>query len=225
MAEARRKPFSGILPRFCRILPLGLVLAAFPAYARDVGVAVCFNYGCQTQREIRIDEVHLDAMTRALKGANSAEGERRRLARVIGALYALASEQTPIGSDRGGNDADDSAWGRMDCIDHSTTTTRFLKLLEARGDLRWHRVLEPARRLRFWVAQHFSAVIEALPEAALPDRAETDRPSDAPDRRYAVDSWFVDNGKPAVILPLEDWLEGKDPVSNTSPEADATQAL
>ena len=29
--------------------------------------------------------------------------------------------------------------------------------------------------------------------------------------RFVVDSWFVDNGQPAVILPLAEWKEGAGP--------------
>jgi hypothetical protein len=29
--------------------------------------------------------------------------------------------------------------------------------------------------------------------------------------RFAVDSWFVDNGQPAVILPLDEWKKGAGP--------------
>jgi hypothetical protein len=117
---------------------------------------------------------------------------------VIGRLYAWAGEQSDIHNDRAGNFDDGHVPGKMDCIDHSTSTTRLLKLLEARGYLRWHRVLAPVERgvgKLFFV--HGSAVIEE----------KTD--GDAP--RFVVDSWFVDNGQPAVILPLGDWKKGAGP--------------
>ncbi|MDR0233278.1 MAG: hypothetical protein LBI31_00460 [Zoogloeaceae bacterium] len=176
-----------------------LLLAAFvgfsPARAEEaVKIDVCFNYGCITQWSVAFAPNALNALLRELAEAKDAESEREKLAAVIGRLYALAAEQTPVGNDKGGNYADVAVWGRMDCIDHSTTTTRFLRLIEARGGLRWHRVLEPVRRMRFFVLQHLSAVIE-----------------DAEGKAYAVDSWFVDNGEPAIILPLEDWMNGAGP--------------
>ena len=27
---------------------------------------------------------------------------------------------------------------------------------------------------------------------------------------YVVDSWFYDNGQPAVVMPLDDWMEWLD---------------
>ena len=63
-----------------------------------------------------------------------ASGER--LAETLGSLYAWGGEQSDIHNDRGGNYADDQVSGRMDCIDHSTSTTRLLHLLVRRGYLR-----------------------------------------------------------------------------------------
>ncbi|MDR2165325.1 MAG: hypothetical protein LBO79_06845 [Zoogloeaceae bacterium] len=192
---------------------LACALWAVPARAQDAEIPVCFNYGCLAQQSVRIAAGRLDALLAALREARDAEDERQRLAKAIGALYAIAAEQTPVGNDKGGNYADASASGRMDCIDHAVTTTRFLKLLEARGGLRWHKVLEPARRARFFVMQHYSAVVEVLsPSTDCPkDENENCRPQDRSREGYVVDSWFVDNGAPAVVLPLADWLDGAGP--------------
>lgn len=188
--------------RFLLVLLLAWCASAV-AESREARVEVCFNYGCLSRWPVVFEPMRLDGVLLMLERAESAAGERQLLALAIGELYAQAAEQTPIGRDRGGNYADDTAFGRMDCIDHSTTTTAFLKLLEQRGGLRWHRVLEPARRVRGVVFQHFSAVIEELPVAAQGQQE--------PLPRYVVDSWFVDNGKPAVILPLDAWMEGEGP--------------
>jgi hypothetical protein len=93
--------------------------------------------------------------------------------------------------------ADDGVHGRMDCIDHSTTTTRLLRLLENRGWLQFHRVLEPVRRIRYLFAVHFSAQIEEF--GPVPKEPQ---PLAADPVRFVVDSWFRDNGQPAVVLPL-----------------------
>ncbi|MDR1888253.1 MAG: hypothetical protein LBQ81_02550 [Zoogloeaceae bacterium] len=175
------------------ILPL-------PANAEDATLEICFNYSCVTRRPVTVDSSRLRVLTQDLQQAQDAAEERARLSVVIGRLYALAAEQTPIGNDKGGNFADDGVFGRMDCIDHSTTTTAFLRLLVEQGGLRWHKVLPPARRLRFWLLQHFSAQIEEQPTAETTEG-----------RKYVVDSWFVDNGEAAIILPLEAWEKGEGP--------------
>ena len=164
----------------------------------DETVRICYGYGCLAQAEIRYTEGQLGEVRRMLFAAVDAENERNTLSEVIGRLYAWGGEQSDIHNDRGGNYADGHLPGKMDCIDHSTSTTRLLRMLEARGYLRWHAVLDPVERgvaKLFFV--HWTAVI-----------AEKMKGEDA---RFAVDSWFVDNGQPAVILPLDEWKKGAGP--------------
>lgn len=209
--------------------PAAVAAATSEAGARvGAEVSICYNYGC-----LREDVVHFQGATLArvgerLASARTAVEERQRLAEAVGRLYRVASTQTPVGADRAGNFLDAEAHGRMDCIDHSTSTTRLLELADARGWLRFHRVVEPARRTRL-ILQHFSAVIEVLTMeerlARLPPGEalagcnctedglviEATDGADRPGERYVVDSWFVDNGEPAVVLPLAEWLNGGGP--------------
>jgi hypothetical protein len=177
-----------------------LLLALALPVSADVVVPVCHGYGCIVQDEIRFSESQLARVTRQMASAVNAENERKLLGEAIGQLYAWGGEQSDIRNDRGGNYADAGIPGRMDCIDHSISTTRLLELLAARGALRWHRVLTPEVRHFLWIfPAHWSAVIEAL-------AAEDSAP-----QRFVVDSWFVNNGEPAVILPLADWKKGAGP--------------
>ena len=205
-------------------------------------VSICYNYGCVREEEVRFRAATLTRLVARFAGAQTAEEERAVLGEALGRLYRVAAIQTPIAADRGGNLLDDGVNGRMDCIDHSTSSTRLLRLLEARGALRFHRVLEPVRRARF-IFQHFSAAIEELScaersarvaPAPAPSDVSTEVPTAAlahgpcaeagqnienagsadaasPGARYVVDSWFVDNGEPAVVLPLAEWLNGEGP--------------
>jgi hypothetical protein len=52
------------------------------------------------------------------------------------------------------------------------------------------------------VFDHYSAQIEEIGKSVSAD----EKPA-----RYVVDSWFVDNGQPAVVMPLENWLAGEGP--------------
>lgn len=176
---------------------VGLLLCVGASAAlADETMTVCFNYGCASEGVARLAEPRLRAIGKGLHGARSAAEERGHLAVAIGRLYAWAGEQTPIGADHAGNVADGGAYGAMDCIDHSTTTTRFLELLARRGWLRFHHVLAPERR--GWIFQHYTAVIEEnLPSALLQ--------ADPGSARWAVDSWYVEPGQPALVLPLEEW--------------------
>lgn len=102
----------------------------------DEVVPVCYGYSCLAQVEIRYSEMQLGEVRQMLRSAEDAEGERTVLAAVMGRLYAWGGEQSVIRNDRGGNFADGHVPGKMDCIDHSTSTTRLLKMLEARQYLR-----------------------------------------------------------------------------------------
>lgn len=182
-----------------RILVASLLLWAGVA-AADEHVAVCFNYGCLNEESVVFSEARIGAVGERLQQAASPVEERTLLAQVIGQLYRWAGEQSPINADRPGDFLDDDAYGKMDCIDHAETTTRLLKMLEKRGLLRFHSVDVVHRRLRWFVAQHFSAVIR--------ERSAGESVGGA---QFVVDTWFGEHGDPAVVLPLEDWLDGEGP--------------
>lgn len=175
----------------------------------DAAVEVCYNYGCAAQTSVTFSTERLLEVAALLSRANSPTAERALLGQALGRLYAWAGEQSPIAGDRHGNFADDGVEGRMDCIDHSLTTTRMLHLLADRGLLRWHRVVERERRVRGLVFQHFSAAIEEVSAVIAPGGVSESAVADGVANRFAVDSWFVDNGQPAVILPLGAWLDGE----------------
>jgi hypothetical protein len=178
------------------LLPFLLLLPGLVPAAETV--RICHGYSCLAQADIRYTEGQLGEVRRLLIATVNAENERKMISEAIGRLYAWAGEQSDIHNDRAGNLADGHVAGKMDCIDHSTSTTRLLKLLETRGYLRWHRVVEPvARGVATVFFVHWSAVIEEK--------------TDGEAARFAVDSWFVDNGQPAVVLPLEDWKKGAGP--------------
>jgi hypothetical protein len=168
------------------------LLACGAGAARADEVTICYNYGCHAKAQVDFSEAQLDTLRQQLEAAGDAAAERKAISMVIGRMYAIAGEQTPVWRDKGGNFADGGENGQMDCIDHSTNTYAFLSLLDVHGWLRFHEVLEPVRRVRFFVAVHWSA------------RVRDKRTQQA----YAVDSWYVDNGRPAIVVPVEAWQSG-----------------
>lgn len=198
IAAYAARPNPGRYPRWSRIAAAVCVslLVAAHAWAQDAEVRICFDYACAHESQARFDAATLETVARRLALAQDAADERARMADAVALLYLAAGKQTPIWRDRGGNRNDDTdVAGAMDCIDHATNTTSFLQLMARAGMLRFHRVGEPARRVRFFVAEHWSArVIEAGSGA-----------------EYAVDSWFFDPGTPAVVMPLQAWRDGVAP--------------
>lgn len=179
-----------------RALAFLLFLSGFwiPAARADT-LDVCYNYGCQVQSAVEITPQQLEALQSMLARAGDASSERLALAATVGRMYRMAGAQTPIWRDKGGNSEDDEVEGRMDCVDHSTNTSRFIELLSDRGWLRFHDPLPRQMRRRGLIFDHWTAVI-----------AERDS-----GEKFAVDSWFFDHGEAAAVLPFEEWLDGRDP--------------
>ena len=183
-----------------RVLGCFLLLCSLAAWAEE-RVAVCFNYGCSSQVEVVYSDKRLRTVGRVMTAARSAEEERDVLSVTIGRLLKWAGEQSPISADKGGNIGDDDVSGKMDCIDHSTTTTRLLHMMEEHNWLRYHHTLEPVARRHFVFFEHHSALIEESSPATEGGEA----------KRFVVDSWFFDNGQPAAVMPLVSWLAGEGP--------------
>ena len=187
-----------------KYLCLALLLLSSICHAEiEAEVSVCHDYGCKNETTVVFRDWQLGNITVAMASVATAADERERLGPVLGQLYAWAGEQSPIWRDRGGNYNDDELPGTMDCIDHAATTTRLLYLLSDLGLLRHHRVLTPQYRGR--ILQHYSAVIEEID-------ADGHQHADGEEHGvFVVDSWFGDNGTPALVMPIEQWREGGGP--------------
>jgi hypothetical protein len=170
-----------------------LALPARSAHAEVV--TICYNYGCYARTLVDHSETQLDRLHQALAAAADAKAEREAISAVIARMYAIAGEQTPVWRDKGGNYADGGENGKVDCIDHSTNTSACLRLLEAHGWLRFHEVVQPVMRRRLLTSEHWAARIR-----------ERETQAD-----YVVDSWFFDNGHPALVLPVKHVLAEKTP--------------
>jgi len=169
-----------------------VLLACAPAGAEPMRLMVCYDYGCKAQDEVVFEDALFDEVEEMLQTAVDARSERFAISAAVARMYVEAGKQTPIWRDHGGDSADEGI-GSMDCIDHAANTTTFLKLLEARGLLRFHDVGLAVKRGFF--AEHWAALINERKGGA----------------HYTVDSWFYDFGMPAVVTPLPDWLDGLRP--------------
>ncbi len=175
-------------------LAVALQTFAWAAQA-DETVEICFNYGCAHREEVRFEVEILSEVQAHLRQATNPAEERVRIGEAVAKLYVAAARTTPIWRDRGGNYPEDPPEsGIMDCIDHSTNTTRFLGVMRKHNMLRFHEVGDRLHRIRF-LAEHWSAQV-------------TERDSGS---TYAVDSWYFDHGWPAVVMPVAEWRRGRDP--------------
>jgi hypothetical protein len=163
--------------------------------------SVCFDHTCRTIVTRSFSPGEWQRITLPLQvPALSAAAERIAIAQTIALMEQLVGEKTGTSGDRGGNLAGFGQPGQMDCIDESNNATTYLKLLQQDGLLKHHQVKGRATRFGLRAGMpHTTAVIEDV----------------AAQQRYAVDSWFFDNGEPPVIMPLEEWKTGWRPDDNS----------
>lgn len=153
-------------------------------------IVICYNYSCSRSAQVRPAIEDWKMVTDQFRpAARSPIEERQMIRRAIGLLEQIAGEQTPTYRDRGRNPIVDEWPGQMDCIDESTNTARYLELLQQRGLLHWHGVVERAYRAPFILDQHWAGQIVELQTGD----------------HYAVDSWHLDNGNPPYIQAISDW--------------------
>lgn len=132
----------------------------------------------------------------------TAKDERERVAEAVAAWERAAAESTPIGLDVGGTFEGVGESGQLDCVDEAVNTTRLLVLLQESRLLRFHVAEAPATRGAFLLGwPHTSAVLMEKQTGA----------------RFAVDSWFHDNGVMAEVVPLDTWLAGWAPAEGATP--------
>ena len=196
-----------------RVLPLLLILSPVAGPVADNFVhgdiistptpsrySVCFDHSCTSVVIDSLSDAEWHQVAAPLRNpASSAAQERAAIARSMALFETIIGRHTGTTLDRGRNIAGFGQPGQLDCIDESTNTTTYLRLLERDGLLRFHRVAERATRFGLFVGMpHSTAVIEEFDSGS----------------RYAVDSWFRDNGQLPHIVRLEDWRSGLDPADD-----------
>jgi hypothetical protein len=176
----------------------GCVTAPLPSENETIRLdAVPFVYsaGKQVQTTIGVsseDWTRIEAFFEP--PATTPQEERHRIRYSIAIFEQIAGSQTPTWKDQAVNHAHFGSDGALDCIDESTNTTVYLRVLEQHGLLRYHEVNPPIARHRFFLDIHQTAVIV---EVETGDE-------------YVVDSWFRDNGFPPYITTVDAWYD-RDP--------------
>ncbi len=158
-------------------------------------MTVCHGNGCLYLAHVGLTpQQWQEVVGRFLPAAADAGQERAQLRQAIATMERFAGAATGTWRDKGGTF--NGGEGQMDCIDESINTTLYLTLFQKYGLMRRHRVAERATRGWFVAGwPHTSAVVSEVGQTRL----------------WAVDSWFLDNGEPPFILPIETWKAGWKP--------------
>lgn len=163
-------------------------------------IPACSGYGCADLDIVSLDDAEWQRVrAHLLPAARNAAAERAQIARAVGEFERIIGPKTGTDRDRAETHPRLFDLGQMDCIDESTNTTNYLRLLAAQGLLRWHTVGPAATR---------GYLIFGWPHSTAVIREKTS------ETEYAVDSWFFDNGVDAVIVPLPLWYDGWKPPKN-----------
>jgi hypothetical protein len=159
--------------------------------------SVCHDHGCAEVDQLSLSPHEWRSLQRLFSRTSASPAQERDfIARAIAHFETLVGEHTGTWNDKAADLKGLGQRGQMDCIDESTNTTTYLRILQREKLLRWHTVEDRATRGWFITGwPHTTAVIRDK------QSGET----------YAVDSWFRDNGQPPYILPLKQWKEGWDP--------------
>ena len=164
---------------------------------------ICYDNGCASLAWVTLSAEQWQRVKSAFPGLTaSASDEREQIRTAIGLFETIVGDITGTSNDKGGNWAGFGLPKQMDCIDESTNTTIYLRMLQKYGLLHWHSVGDRVTRWGLFRWPHTTAIVE--------ERATR--------QRWAVDSWFLDNGKPPFVLPLEVWKAGWTPFRHDAAE-------
>jgi len=164
--------------------------------AENQDVVVCSGYNCNftTQIEFEADDIEYIKSIFTKRDSRSSYQERQMIASAIATMETITGEIVGTKDDKGGV-LENQYIGdktKQDCVDESATTTSYLNFLIDHELIFLHEIVVPQSRGALIDGRwpHFSATI----------RDKTTK------KQYVVDSWFRDNGKPPVIMELQDWV-------------------
>ncbi|WP_440027459.1 hypothetical protein [Chromobacterium amazonense] len=183
-----------------------LLLFALPQAFADA-LNICYHYRCSRHASFELSAEEHDWLAARLSQADTAQNEREAVADAVQALYFIAARDMPIWQDKGGNFHDGPAEGRMDCVDHSSNVTTFLRYLDSQGWLKFHRAAPPEWRAPWILDLHYTGVLH----------------DNAANQDWAVDTWFKDFGEPPVVVPLSVWMKGYEPPAVSEPVRQASK--
>jgi hypothetical protein len=164
----------------------------------------CYGNSCRLHSRVTLVPDQWQQVRAVFEPAPAdALAERQAVARAIGVLERFTGEQTGTSEDAPGMGVHLNPDGQLDCIDESTNSTSYLRMMAKDGLIRFHTIGFPAHRF----------VISAWGPSNTATMTDT-----ATHKRYAVESYFRENGQPAYVMPLDIWTEGWTPSDGDPPE-------
>ena len=186
-----------------------LLLFCCPAVKAAPHFVHCYDYGCKSTQEIRYSAEDWQQVRAIFEQADRDPfREKQMIRQAVALMERISGDIAGTHQDKAANYAGEDSVMQMDCIDESTNTFQYLLALEQLGLLKWHHVDTKQRRI-VWFVTHWTATISEVETGA----------------RFAVDSWYRDNGEMPYIQPLADWRRKLDFPAAYNPELAPGQAL
>ena len=161
---------------------------------------VCQGGGCAQFNQVSISQAEWENVAQLfkIKALNPAK-ERLQISQAIGLLEQIVGAKNDTLGDRAGTFDNSDYKGQLDCNDEAINTTTYMRLLKKNGLMQFHETEDTRTRNFFFTGwPHTTAVIRDIKTS----------------ERFAVDSWFYDNGHAATIVPFKTWKANFQPADS-----------
>ena len=163
----------------------------------SITLRICYNWSCANREFVTFSAADI-ANVKSYLTQCTGESFHDRVQRLrvgIWQLQLVAQKYIPkLANDREINEYDRDVDGRLDCVDSSTNTTTYLRILHDLGELTGFTVTKPeVRNLLDLHGVHWTAVVAENSDGKL----------------WSVDSWFRPHGHLPFVMPLADWKKDK----------------
>tara|TARA_R110001583_G_scaffold177418_2_gene332557 strand:+ start:62132 stop:62824 length:693 start_codon:yes stop_codon:yes gene_type:complete len=157
--------------------------------------SICHGHTCSRTAYIHLSSSQWSTIEALFSPpAVTAMQERKQIILAIALLETMTGKQSGTDKDRAKNYVANGVNGQLDCIDEATNTTVYLRMLSEANLLLYHQQASRTSRGGLFSPHNTATIIDI--------KSQT---------RYAVDSWFDNNGEPPVIIPLALWKSGWKP--------------
>lgn len=174
------------------IAPAGETRAPTPA-----AFEVCYANGCREQKHVGLSAAEWAPVARLFARAPETAGEEReRIARAVQLIEVAVGRKTGLDADRPGSFAGVGRVNQQDCVDEMTNVATDLRMLEAAGFLKDHRLGRNLTSFFFGPRGPWPHTVATIVDTATGDE-------------YVIDSWMQPFGALPYVMPVKDWEAGK----------------
>lgn len=158
---------------------------------------VCYANGCKAQRHVALSAAEWAPVAKLFaRPPKDAGEERERIAQAVQLIEVTVGQKTGLNADRPGSFAGVGHVNQQDCVDEMTNVATDLRMLEAAGFLKDHRLGRNLTSSFFGPRGPWPHTVATIVETAT-------------GAEYVIDSWMQPFGALPYVMPVADWEAGK----------------